>query len=247
MFSTLWVHEIQLVAWQMLLIQPIYKGGGKSKADPASYRAIYLSSALAQLFERILISWLTKFTEIHSTLMENQLRTRSGLQIYHAIYCLLSIIQYNIFQKGVATYVANCDFSTVFPCIHQEKNSCHYYVKRIMWEECANILENDCTWSRSVSSTHGLPKVAVSTSCVECLRGAGYSFWEFCGLLDSRTEREISQCYYHPKWGGQVNRWNSLRWWSVSDLDWCSRTLNDDNHMPDIEWKGEDAIQRWQN
>jgi len=69
-FSTLWVHEIQHAAWQMSLMQSIYKGGDKSKADPASYRGIYLSSALAKLFEKILISRLTKFTETHSTLTE---------------------------------------------------------------------------------------------------------------------------------------------------------------------------------
>jgi len=120
-FNTLWVHEIQPTAWQMSFMQPIYKGGDKSKADPASYRGIYLSSALANLFEGILISRLTKFTETHSTLTENQIGTRSGRQIHDAIYCLLSIIQYNISQKGLATYVAFCDFSTTFPSIHRGK------------------------------------------------------------------------------------------------------------------------------
>jgi len=62
-----------------LFMQPIYKGGDKSKADAASYRGIYLSSALAKLFEGILISRLTKFTETHSTLTENQLGTRSRI------------------------------------------------------------------------------------------------------------------------------------------------------------------------
>jgi len=120
-FSMLWLHEIQPAAWQMSLMQPIYKGVDKSKADPASYCGIYLSSALAKLFEGILISRLTKFTETHSTLTKNQLGTRSGRQIHDAIYCLLSIIQYNISQKGLATYVAFCDFSTAFPSIHRGK------------------------------------------------------------------------------------------------------------------------------
>jgi len=61
-FSTLWVHEIQPAAWQMSLMQPIYKGGDKSKAGPASYRSIYLSSGLAELFEGIFIYRLTEFT-----------------------------------------------------------------------------------------------------------------------------------------------------------------------------------------
>jgi len=71
-FGTLWQHKIQPKAWQMSLMQPIYKGGDKSREDPASYRGIYLSSALAKLFEGILISRLTKFTETHNTLTENQ-------------------------------------------------------------------------------------------------------------------------------------------------------------------------------
>ena len=120
-FSILWIHKIQPAAWQMSLMQPIYKGGDKSKADPASYRGIYLSSTLAKLFEGILISRLTKFTETHNTLTKNQIGTRSGQQIHDAIYCLLSIIQYNILQKGLATYVAFCDFSTAFPSIHRGK------------------------------------------------------------------------------------------------------------------------------
>jgi len=111
-FRTLWVHEMQPAAWQMFLMQPIYKGGDKSKAEPTSYRGIYLGSALAKLFEGIRISWMTKFTETQSTLTKNQVGTRSGRQIHDAIYCLLSIIQYNISQKDVATCVAFCDFST---------------------------------------------------------------------------------------------------------------------------------------
>jgi len=120
-FRTLWVNEIQPAAWQMSLMQQIYKFGDKSKTDPASYRGIYLSSTLAKLFERILISRLTKFTETHSTLTENQLGTHSGRQLHDAIYCLLSITQYYISQKGLATYVAFSDFSTASPSIHQGK------------------------------------------------------------------------------------------------------------------------------
>jgi len=122
MFGTLWTHHTQPAAWQMSLMQPIYKGGNKSRAHPASYRGIYLSSASAKRFEGILISRLTKSTdsesETHNTLNEKQLGTRPGQQIHDAIYCLLSIIQYNITQKGLATYVTLCDFSTAFPSIH---------------------------------------------------------------------------------------------------------------------------------
>jgi len=96
-------------------------GCNKSRADPASYRGIYLSSALAKLFEGIFISWLTKFTETHNTLTENQLGIWPGWQIHDAIYSLLSIIRYNITQKGLSANVAFCDFSTAFPSIHRGK------------------------------------------------------------------------------------------------------------------------------
>jgi len=101
-FGTLWQYEIQRKAWQISLMQPIYKGGDKSRADPASYRSICLSIALAKLSEGILISRLTKFTETHDTLTENQLGTRPGRQIYDAIYCLTSLIQYSISQRDLA-------------------------------------------------------------------------------------------------------------------------------------------------
>jgi hypothetical protein len=53
--SSLWLHEIQPIAWELSLMQPIYKGRNKLKTDPASYRDIYLSSALAKLFEGLLL------------------------------------------------------------------------------------------------------------------------------------------------------------------------------------------------
>jgi len=116
---------------------PIYKGGDNSKADSASCRGIYLSSTLAKLFERIIISRLTKFTEAYNTLSENKLGTRPGRQIHDAIHYLLSLIQNNISQNLLATYVDFCDFSTAFPSIHREKflsQLCKENVVRRMWK-----------------------------------------------------------------------------------------------------------------
>ena len=88
-------HEIQPRAWELSLMQPIYKGGNKLKTDPASYRGIYLSSALAKLLEGLLLHRLTQYTEAHDTLTPNQLGTRPGRQAHDAIYSLLAIIQRN--------------------------------------------------------------------------------------------------------------------------------------------------------
>ena len=150
-------------------MQPIYKGGDKSKADPASYRGINLNSALAKLFEGILIYRLTKFTETHSTLTENQLGTRSGRQIHDAIYCLLFIIQYNISQKGLAAYVALCEISTTFPSIHRGKLLsllCKGNIVGRMWKHLrerfhivkVRVLHPQIQKSSSVDILHGVPE-----------------------------------------------------------------------------------------
>ena len=93
--SSLCLHETQPRAWELSLTQPIYKGGNKLKTDPASFRGIYLSSALAKLFEGLLLHRLTQYTEAHDTLTPNQLGTRPGRQTHDAIYSLLAIIQRN--------------------------------------------------------------------------------------------------------------------------------------------------------
>jgi len=54
--ATLWKHQVQPSEWQKSSMQPIYKSSKKPKPDPASYRGIYLSCALAKLFEGILSS-----------------------------------------------------------------------------------------------------------------------------------------------------------------------------------------------
>jgi len=73
-------------------MQPIYQGGKNPKPDPASFKGIYLSSALAKLVEGIIIKRLAQYTEQHSTLTDNQLGTRSNRQIHDAIYSIIAII-----------------------------------------------------------------------------------------------------------------------------------------------------------
>jgi len=117
----------------------------------------------------ILISRLTKFTETHNALTENQLGTRPGQQIHDVIYCLLSIIQYNITQKGLALYVAFCDFSTAFPSIHRGKLLsllCKENIVGRMWKHHkerfqvvkVRVLHPWISKSSSVAILRGVPK-----------------------------------------------------------------------------------------
>jgi hypothetical protein len=80
--DTIWQLNCQPSDWQQSLIQPIFKGGKKDPASPASFRGIYLTSALAKLFEGLLVTRLTTYTETHNTLTDNQFGSRPGRQIH---------------------------------------------------------------------------------------------------------------------------------------------------------------------
>ena len=73
LFNTIWHHDCHPEAWQKSLVQPIFKGGKKDRYCPSSYRAMILISALAKLFEGILVNRLTAFTEANNTLTDNQI------------------------------------------------------------------------------------------------------------------------------------------------------------------------------
>ena len=143
LLSSLWQYEIQPKAWELSLMQPIYKGDNKLKSDPASYRGIYLSSSIAKLFEGLILHRLTQYTEAHETLTENQLGTRPGRQTHDAIYALLAIIQYNWIQEQSPTYVAFLDFSTAYPSVHRSRLATMLYKVNIvgkMWHHlCARF------------------------------------------------------------------------------------------------------------
>ena len=73
-FNGLWEFHTQPSDRQLSLLQPIYKGHNKDKADHASYRGIYLNDILAKLFEGLLISRLTLHTELLNTLTRDKTR-----------------------------------------------------------------------------------------------------------------------------------------------------------------------------
>ena len=137
--SSLWLHEIQPRVWEISLMQPIYKDGNKLKTDPASYRGIYLSSALAKLFEGLLLHRLTQYTEAHETLTSNQLGTRPGLQTHDVIYSLLAIIQRNSTLSDSPTYVAFLDYSTAYPSVHRGRLAVLLYQFNIVGKMCHHL------------------------------------------------------------------------------------------------------------
>ena len=121
----------------MSLMQPIYEGGNRFKADPASYLThIWAVRWLNFLRGFWFLNWpnLWKPT-VHSQKpnLELDLADRSKMQY---IVCPQAIIQYNIIQKSFATYVAFCDFSTrPLSQASTKEKAFHYCAKKILQEE----------------------------------------------------------------------------------------------------------------
>ena len=129
--SDVWRESTYPDQWASSLMQPLYKGDGKDREDPASYRGIFLSNAMLKLFEGILESRLQVFTEKFDTLTPSQQGSRPGRQRHDEIYRLLAAIQQQKQspQKSIqgatpslgASYCGFVDFTTAYPSVHREK------------------------------------------------------------------------------------------------------------------------------
>ena len=96
----IWEVEIYPGAWASALMQPIYEGGGKDRHSLVSYSGIYLLNTLTKLFEGLMESRLSKFTELNDTLTPSQQGSRITRQTHDAIYALFATIQER-FQYGL--------------------------------------------------------------------------------------------------------------------------------------------------
>jgi hypothetical protein len=91
--SDVWRESIYPDQWESSLMQPLYKGDGKDREDPPSYRGIFLSNATLKLLEGILESRLKEFTETFDTLTPSQQGSRPDRQRHDTIYSLLATVQ----------------------------------------------------------------------------------------------------------------------------------------------------------
>jgi len=102
-------------------MQPIYKGGGKDRHSPVSYRGIYLLNTLIKLFEGLMEGRLSKFTELKDTLTPSQQGSRITRQTHDAIYALIATIQERSqYGPGFPSYCCFIDFATAYPSVHRE-------------------------------------------------------------------------------------------------------------------------------
>lgn len=83
------------------VIITLYKGGKKSKDDPASYRAITLSSVLLKLYETVLLNRCSDLIYEQISKQQGRLPERAGL--HNDIFCstgVLTLYQRKLF-KGI--------------------------------------------------------------------------------------------------------------------------------------------------
>ena len=78
--SDIWRESIYPDQWASSLMQPLYKGDGKDREDPASYRGIFLSNVMLKVFEGILEARLQVFTENADTHTPSQQGSHPGRQ-----------------------------------------------------------------------------------------------------------------------------------------------------------------------
>jgi hypothetical protein len=60
------------LAFKTALIHPVYKGGGKARNDPASYRPVAILCALSKVLKTVLKEDLEAFMKVNNTLPTSQ-------------------------------------------------------------------------------------------------------------------------------------------------------------------------------
>ena len=65
--------------WKTSIVKPLYKGGQKSKTDPASYRPVSLLSAAGRIIEGIIAERMSNFAEDRKILPAEMHGYRKGL------------------------------------------------------------------------------------------------------------------------------------------------------------------------
>jgi hypothetical protein len=81
-------------------------------------------NTITKLFEGLIESRLTPFTELHNTFTSAQQALPSkalGRQTHDAIYALMAAIQQRKQVSDMPTYCCFIDFSTAYPSVHKER------------------------------------------------------------------------------------------------------------------------------
>ena len=104
--------------WQTSIIIPIYKGKGKAKSDPSSYRPISLIPVVSKLFEKLILSRIAKFLQLNSVEFPNpqQQGFQPNLSCLTTAFALQETVLYHI-ERHSDVYVASLDQKAAFDTV----------------------------------------------------------------------------------------------------------------------------------
>ena len=104
--------------WQTSIVVPIYKGKGKPKSDPSSYRPISLIPVLSKLFEKLILFRIDKFLKTSSINFPNaqQQGFQPSLSCLTTAFALQETVLYHI-ERHSDVYVASLDQKAAFDTV----------------------------------------------------------------------------------------------------------------------------------
>lgn len=105
--------------WRKSLISPIYKGKGKERKDPLSYRPVSLISNPCKIFTFILNNRLLEFLESNDLLVEEHNGFRKNRSCVEHIFVLHSVIRTKLANRK-PVYVCFVDFTAAFDFLNRD-------------------------------------------------------------------------------------------------------------------------------
>ena len=105
--------------WRQALISPIFKGKGKSRNDPLSYRPVSLISNPCKGVCYILNKRLLSHLEEQNMLVEEQNGFRQGRRCQDHIFSLVMILK-NLIDQKKSTFCCFVDYSAAFDLVDRD-------------------------------------------------------------------------------------------------------------------------------
>ena len=149
MFNFCFKNSCVPKVWCQSVIAPIYKGKGKERLDPISYRPISLISNTCKIFSNILNKRLLTYLECNDLLVEEQNGFRTGRSCEEHVFVLNSIIIRQNLNEKRPVFGCFMDFSSAFDFLNRDL--LHYALKNIgINNEFLNIMtalykKTECT------------------------------------------------------------------------------------------------------
>ena len=108
-------------SWKTSIIIPLYKGNGKDKSAPTSYRPISLLTCFNKIFERIMLNRLESFTSLYCPVFPNpqQQGFQKSLSCVNAAFNLQETILHQ-WDQQTDVFVAFLDIKGAFDVVWHE-------------------------------------------------------------------------------------------------------------------------------